>query len=142
MEFLKLVDKHFPKNSTLHKCYNRNTLKVSYSTMANIGSIIQSHNKKLLGESILPTEKGCNCRKPQECPLDGKCLTESMIYKALVTDETNQTKYHYVGLSLVLLKTDTTTTHTLSGTTLRIQSSLNVYQSLRNRKSHTALNGQ
>lgn len=99
MEFLKLVDKHFPKNSPLHKYYNRNTLKVSYSTMANIGSIIQSHNKKLLGESNLLTEKGCNCRKPQECPLDGKCLTESVVYKALVTDETNQTKYQYIGLS-------------------------------------------
>lgn len=98
-EFLKLVDKHFPKNSPLHKYYNRNTLKVSYSTMANMGSIIQSHNKKLLGESNLPTEKGCNCRNPQDCPLDGKCLTESLVYKALVTDETNQTKYQYIGLS-------------------------------------------
>ena len=31
--FLRLVDKHFPKGSTLHKIFNRNNLKVSFSCM-------------------------------------------------------------------------------------------------------------
>ena len=29
--FLKLLDKHFPRHHKLHKIYNKNTVKVSYS---------------------------------------------------------------------------------------------------------------
>ena len=29
--FLSLIDKHFPKSNPLHKIFNRNTLKLSYS---------------------------------------------------------------------------------------------------------------
>ena len=45
--FLDLLDKHFPQNKQLHKIFNRNTVKVSYSCTPNVGSIIKSHNKKL-----------------------------------------------------------------------------------------------
>ena len=45
--FLNLLDKHFPPNNQLHKIFNRNTVKVSYSCTPNMGSIIKSHNKKL-----------------------------------------------------------------------------------------------
>ena len=45
--FLDLLDKHFPTNNHLHKIFNGNTVKVSYSCTPNIGSIIKSHNKKL-----------------------------------------------------------------------------------------------
>ena len=34
--FLKLVDKHFPHTHRLHKIFNRNTIKVSYSCMSNV----------------------------------------------------------------------------------------------------------
>ena len=34
--FLQLIDKHFPKSSRLHKIFNRNTIKVSYSCMENV----------------------------------------------------------------------------------------------------------
>ena len=34
--FLKLIDKHFPKRSQLHKIFNRNTIKVSYSCVDNV----------------------------------------------------------------------------------------------------------
>ena len=34
--FLKLVDKHFPRTHQLHKIFNRNTTKVSYSCMSNV----------------------------------------------------------------------------------------------------------
>ena len=43
--FLQLVDKHFPKSNPLHKIFNRNTLKLSYSCMSNVKTIISSHNK-------------------------------------------------------------------------------------------------
>ena len=42
--FFKFLNKHFPPNSKLNKIFNRNTIKISYSYMRNIGSIISSHN--------------------------------------------------------------------------------------------------
>ena len=60
--FLKLSDKHFPKNSKLHKIFNRNSVKVNYSSTENISQILSSHNKKLLQPNKyqgLP----CNCEK-------------------------------------------------------------------------------
>ena len=46
--FLKLVKKHFPCNNSFHKIFNKNTIKISYSCMRNISSIIASHNKSIL----------------------------------------------------------------------------------------------
>ena len=51
--------------------------------MSNVGSIIKSHNKKLTNAENKQT-KHCNCRKKQECPLEGKCRSED-IYKCVVT---------------------------------------------------------
>jgi hypothetical protein len=96
-EFLKLIDKHFPPNSELHKLFNRSNVKVSYSCMPNMGSIISSHNKKILGEANIPTEEKCKCRDKAACPLDGKCESKSIIYKAVVT--AGQAKHAYIGLS-------------------------------------------
>ena len=42
---IKLVWKHFPKEHMFHKIFNKNTIKVSYSCMPNIGTIISGHNK-------------------------------------------------------------------------------------------------
>ena len=49
--FLKLVDTHFPKGNKLHKIFNRNTVKVSYSCMSNVKSIITSHNTRIIRNS-------------------------------------------------------------------------------------------
>ena len=38
--FLCLIHKHCPPNHKLHKIFNRNTVKVSYSWMSNVKSII------------------------------------------------------------------------------------------------------
>ena len=45
---LELVDKHFPPDNLLHKIFNRNFIKISYSCMNNVADIIKSHNKKIL----------------------------------------------------------------------------------------------
>ena len=45
--FLKLVKKHFPRNNSFHKIFNKNTIKISYSCMRNISSIIPSHKSIL-----------------------------------------------------------------------------------------------
>ena len=48
--FLNLVDKHFTKKNNLHKVFNRNNVKISYSCTENVSSIISSHNKKNVHE--------------------------------------------------------------------------------------------
>ena len=40
--FLKLVKKHFPKHHRLHKLFNPNTVKLSYSCMSNMSSFIKN----------------------------------------------------------------------------------------------------
>ena len=64
-EFLKLIDKHFPKGHPLHKVLNRSTVKVSYRTTPNIKKIIAAHNSKILRnlESESSNKKKCNCTK-------------------------------------------------------------------------------
>ena len=44
-EFLNILDRHFPKDQNLHNILNRNTVKVSYSTMPNIAQKIAGINK-------------------------------------------------------------------------------------------------
>ena len=43
-KFLHISGKCFPKNHPLHKIFNRHTLKLSYSCMPNMKSVILSHN--------------------------------------------------------------------------------------------------
>ena len=72
-KFLRLLDYHFPKGSKLAKYFNRNTVKVSYSTTKNMKAHLDGHNKKILSHSNNNEKGGCNCRKPESCPLRGEC---------------------------------------------------------------------
>ena len=97
--FLQLIDKHFPKSNPLHKIFNRNTLKLSYSCMRNVKTIISSHNKAQMSKSSNQSEKiddNCNCRDKNSCPLEGNCNTRNIVYQAEVV--TSQTKETYIGL--------------------------------------------
>ena len=80
-EFLKIIDKNFPKDNPLHKIINRKNVKLSYSTTANMKSIISSHNRKILTKNE-PNEIAqlCNCRG--ECILPGICRSKCVVYKA------------------------------------------------------------
>ena len=91
--FLQLLSKHFPKDHQMHKIFNKNTVKVSYSCMNNISSILSTHNKNILN----PKQRsfGYNCRNKDNCPLDGECLTPNIIYRADITTD-NDHKYYYV----------------------------------------------
>ena len=63
------------------------------------------------------TEKECNCRQKECCPLPSKCLVESVVYQATVTREDNQQRETYTSdTQRVHLKHDTTTTQARSGT--------------------------
>ena len=94
--FLKILDEEFPKEHVLHKIFNRNTVKISYSCMSNLKQNIDGHNKSILHTKIVPP-KTCNCRKPAECPMNGNCLKESVIYQATVTTDDSNPPQTYVG---------------------------------------------
>ena len=99
-EFLKLIDKHFPVNHPLHPIFNRRTIKVSYSTSESLAQIIQNHNRKVLSKQKESNDKMCNCRDKKECPTDNKCCTESVIYRAEVTEK----KAEYIGMTTTSFK--------------------------------------
>ena len=101
--FLSLIDRCFHKEHSLRKIFNRNKVKISYSCMPNIKQTIDNQNKqklRLFNNSATENEKSkpCNCRKKDECPLDGNCLQAAVIYQAKVTRTDNNTHETYVGL--------------------------------------------
>ena len=58
--------------------------------MENIKSVINNHNMKVLNNTV-EIEESCNCRKKNNCSLDGKCLTPNIIYEAQIA--LNQLNY-------------------------------------------------
>ena len=90
--FLNLIKKHFPPNHNLHPGFNRDNLKVSYSCIPNLSSIINNHNKKILINNNNTTpQNGLNSRKKDQCLLDDNCLITSVIYKANVITDKDKT---------------------------------------------------
>ena len=82
--FLSLLDLHFPRNHIYSSIFNRNKIKVSYSCMQNIKSVINNHIMKVLSNTA-EIDESCNCRNKNNCPLDGKGLTPNIIYEAQIT---------------------------------------------------------
>jgi hypothetical protein len=106
-EFLKAVENTFTVENPLRKIFNRNTLKISYSCMPNMGKIINKHNMNILKPTKADnknstTEVMCNCRKKVECPLKGKCLSKDLVYQAMV--KTVEKTEYYVGLTATTFK--------------------------------------
>ena len=83
-QFLHFLDKHFGRNHKYHEIFNRNNVKISYSCMDDMKNIISSHNKKEINSDNEKNGKTSNCRNKSKCPLDNKCLTNKIIYKAQV----------------------------------------------------------
>ena len=52
--------------------------------MQNIKSIINHHNMEVLNNTA-EIEETCNCRNKNNCPVDGKCFTPSIIYEVQIT---------------------------------------------------------
>ena len=69
--FVGLINKHFAKSHRLHKSFNRNTAKVSYSCIQNMSKI---YNEQI---TFSPWNQLtlCNCRVKEECSMNGKCQT-------------------------------------------------------------------
>lgn len=98
-KFLNIVDKNFPKKHRLHKLFNRNNLKVSYSCLPNMSSVISSHNKKILTTDTTPNDISCNCRRKESCPLKGKCRDKHVIYLCNVKSSESDPGVNYIGLT-------------------------------------------
>ena len=79
--------------------FNRNTLKHSYSCMPNVKQLIDGHNKAILQSAETAQwqqdegKKTCNCRKKEECPLEGECLVNEVVYQAMVKTQDAQETY-------------------------------------------------
>ena len=93
--FSRLIDKHFPRSHELNKIFNRNTVKVSYSCTENMANIIKGHNNKLTNTK-LQQQLASNCRVKSDCPLNGVCRKESIVYKC-TTCTIRQLKEVYLG---------------------------------------------
>ena len=72
------------RSHKLHKIFNGNTVKVSKSCMNNMSKIIKGHNKKVTSKPH-DQRPNCNCRKKAECPMEGNCQVNNVIYKCDVT---------------------------------------------------------
>ena len=68
-------------------------MKVSYSCIENISSIISSHNKKLIKNND-SNKKPCNCRNKSTCHLNGQCQSQDIIYKCTVSTSVNTDKVY------------------------------------------------
>jgi len=68
--------------------------------MENMGAIKSKHNKKILSGNDT-NDKLCNCRSQQNCAVDNKCLTASLICNAQITSTTDNqtTTKNYIGLT-------------------------------------------
>ena len=82
--FLWLINRHFPKSHRLHKIFNRNTAKVSYSCMQSMPKIYKRHNSKITSTRSNQLTL-CNCRAKGECPMNVTCQTMDAVYDCCVT---------------------------------------------------------
>ena len=99
--FLKFIDKNFPRTHWLHKVFNRNTIKVSYSCMSNVQQLIKKYNNFIQNKKN-KTALSCNCRNKNEClngRLNGNCRLENIIYKCTSLTKNNVKKV-YLGVRI------------------------------------------
>ena len=79
---LKFIRRYFSKENPLHKIFNKNTLKVSYSSMGNVASALSSQNRNILYPK--KSEFGCNCTSKTDCQVDNKLFTKQMLKTILI----------------------------------------------------------
>ena len=103
---MNIVDDEFPAGHPLHKIFNRNTVKISYSCMPNIKQIIDGHNKTKLSQTATTREKAHVTVEREECPCKSKkCLVEFFVYQATVSTNDNSPPQTHVGFTENSFKT-------------------------------------
>ena len=103
--FQRIIANAFPPgHEYLNKLFNTRNLKLSYSTTPNLGSIINSHNSYIMKnyKTAGTVKRMCNCQVKASCPMKGKCLAESLVYRADVTTSgpINEKKFYIGACSL------------------------------------------
>ena len=75
--------------------------------MTNIKQSIDGHNKTNIARKSKNEEqkKQCNCRKQQDCPVSGRCLSETVIYQTTVNTNDGKQEQIYIGLTANTFKT-------------------------------------
>ena len=97
ISFINCSTEHCPKTHQLHKLFNRNNGRVSYSFLRDFQSVTNGHNKNISNEQEKPSL--CNCRKKTSCPLNGSCQHKNLVYSCKVsTPDIKQNHPHYTGL--------------------------------------------
>ena len=73
-KFLNIIKNEFGPRHQLRKIFNKNTLKIVYSCMDNMKNHRERHNKLMLNNSETSASRKheCNCRDPNQCPLEGE----------------------------------------------------------------------
>ena len=59
------------------------TLKISYSCMPNVKLIINKHNKIILDPLTNTSERTCNCKNKEKCPLQESASPTTSCIKQL-----------------------------------------------------------
>ena len=87
------------KTKTFNKIFNRNKVKVSYSSMQNIKGIINNHNMNILHQNNEIKDE-CNCRNKKYCPLGRKCLSPNIVYQGKIkSPQPNYNEKVYFGVA-------------------------------------------
>ena len=81
----------------MYKIFNKNNVKIGYSTTPNVAQIISAKNREVL-KTEDEIKKTCSCPKNKECPLEGKCTMNNIVYRATVTQSNGEEK-SYIGLT-------------------------------------------
>ena len=97
--FLQIVSESFPKSHKLNKILNRNTVKISYCCLPNVGSkILADAMNKYRGPKIDENTPCINHRGNKECPVvGGSCNLRNNVYNAKII--TNNKTFNYIGIS-------------------------------------------
>ena len=104
-----LLKKHFPKGSNLHRLFNRNTIKISYSCLPNYDCILKGINKNKIGKVSSKTPKTTECNSlgvcKRSCIAKNVCEKSSVVYKATVhVNDDSLYKRVYIGMTEGKLK--------------------------------------
>ena len=101
-EFLRIIDTAFPPSNPLHNLFTRQTVKVSYKCMPKMAQAVSRHNVKVLQDNQQQQAQlpGCNCQGgPGNCPVQGRCKTDCVVYRATVTESMSGKSETYTGVT-------------------------------------------
>ena len=90
---MRLIDKHSLCHHKFHKLFNRNNVKLSYSCMCSMKKVIQKHKSQTMEDTKPTNNQNCSCRQKSDCPLNQNCLSECLVYNALVNISTTKNYY-------------------------------------------------